>query len=122
MDGAMVWEERAPTTGTIHRHGVFILKYAKRMRPEQFKQWFVQKLPSAPQPHVEACKNKIAAIRYSSMASKDEAWVKYMGESGRDPAFFVSIHWGCYKMASEVGELELILLASYKLQNLTKRL
>ena len=45
MEAAMVWEERAPSTGTIHWHGIFILKREKRMRPAQFTQWFVQKLP-----------------------------------------------------------------------------
>ena len=33
LDAVMAWEERAPTTGTVHWHAVIILGREFRMRP-----------------------------------------------------------------------------------------
>ena len=71
----MCWEERAPTTGTPHWHGVFILTTGLRWRCLQLKSWLIENLPEMPQPDVEVCKNKLAAVRYSSMSAKDDVWL-----------------------------------------------
>lgn len=117
---AVCWEERGFDTGNIHWHGIIKLPTSQRKRFQQFKQWLVELAQLKAEPHVEACRSIIAAIKYKDKPEKSQAWAKWSGDGTAEPAFFVLIRLDC---STVLGPDEETILKSYwQWQNLTKKL
>lgn len=111
LHAAMFWEERGLTTGNPHLHGILVYKSDFRTRCAAVANALCDTLGLAVRPHVEPCKDIVAAVAYRDKASKKEAWVKWNNEPGAVPFFGLMIHRGALRarapevLALTLGEL-----------------